>query len=47
VKRVVEMGVGVAPITVKKLTVTNMAAALVKLTSDEKMRDKAADLGKK
>ena len=41
-----EMGVGVAPITVKKLTVNNMAAALTKLTSDEKMREKAADLGK-
>ncbi len=40
------MGVGVAPLTVKKLHVDNFSAALVKLTTDPQLRAKAADLGK-
>ncbi len=41
------LGVGVAPIPVKALTVANLAAAITRLTSDAEMRSRAAALGDK
>jgi UDP:flavonoid glycosyltransferase YjiC (YdhE family) len=41
------LGVGVAPIPVKALTVDNLAAAITRLTADAEMRSRAAALGAK
>ena len=41
------LGVGVAPIPVKALTVDNLTAAITRLTADAEMRSRAAALGDK
>ncbi|MEZ4667953.1 MAG: glycosyltransferase [Anaerolineae bacterium] len=46
-RRVVELGVGTKPIPRKKLTADNLAAAIIEATSNQAMRERAQELGKK
>ncbi len=46
-RRVCELGVGPKPIPQKKLSVENLSEAMRQMTTDEKMRQKAQDLGEK
>ena len=46
-RRVVELGVGTAPIPRKKLTADKLAAAIAEATTNQAMQQRASELGKK
>lgn len=46
-KRLVELGVGINPIPIKRLTADNLAAAIQQLTSHAGLKQRAADLGQR
>jgi len=46
-KRLVALGIGLEPIPIKQLTVTNLAASIRELATNAEMKHRAADLGRR